>query len=107
MDKISDRLDFIDKSIEMQNYYIQIEIEKIKDEIQWMDINSDNMNKLRIYFVNFLGEERVSQLSDTTINDLLVIRANNLYQHYKELSRQKIDTTPLKIIVQGLRLHGN
>lgn len=107
MDKISDGLDYVDKGIEMHNYYIQIQMEKIRDEIMWMDCNSNNIHELRLYFVNFLGKERVSQLSDKAINDLLVIRANDLNQHYQELSRQKIDTTPLKVIVQGLKIQGN
>ena len=55
MNKIGDRLDFVDKSIEMRNYYIQSEMEKIKNEIQWMDSNSDSINQLRLYFVDFFG----------------------------------------------------
>ena len=33
MNKLSDNLDFFDKGIEINNYYIQIEIEKIRDEL--------------------------------------------------------------------------
>ncbi len=107
MDKLSDRLDFFDKGIEIHNYYIQIEAERIRDEIIRLDHNSNDINKLRVYFANFLGRERISQLSDADIRDLLVIRANDLYRHYLALSGQKIDTTPLKIIVQGLKIQGN
>lgn len=104
MDKISDRLDYVDNGIDMYNYYIQIEMQKIRDEIMWMDCNSNNIHELRLYFVNFLGKERVSQLSDKAINELLTIRANELYKHYQILAGQKNDTTPLKIIVQALKL---
>ena len=72
-----------------------------------MDHNSNNINELRLYFANFLGKERSLQLSDTAINDLLVIRANDLYRHYLELSREKINTMPLKIIVEILKIKGN
>ena len=68
---------------------------------------SNNVNELRRYFVKFLGRERVLQLSDTAINDLLTIRANDLYLHYQELSRHRINTIPLKIIIQGLKFNEN
>ena len=107
MNKLSNRLDFVDKGIEIYNYYIQIEMKKIRDEIIWMDRNSDNINNLRLYFANFLGKERVLQLSDAAINELLIIRANDLNRHFHELSGQKISTMPLKIIVQGLKIQGD
>lgn len=107
MDKMSDRLDCVDKTIEMRNYYVQTEMDKIKNEIQFLDSNSNNVNELRYYFVKFLGKERVLQLSDTAINDLLTIRANDLYLHYQELSRHRINTIPLKIIIQGLKFNEN
>lgn len=77
-------------------------MEKIRAEIQWMYNNNNNINELRIYFLNFLGKERVSQLSNTAINDLLEIRANDLYMHYQELSRQKNRHNAIKDYCAGV-----
>lgn len=107
MDKMSDRLECVDKTIEICNDYVQTEMERIKNEIQFLDSNSNNINELRRYFVKFLGRERVLQLSDAAINDLLTIRANDLYLHYQVLSRHRINTIPLKIIIQGLKFNKN
>ena len=37
MDKMSDRLDCVDKTIEICNDYVQTEMERIKNEIQFLD----------------------------------------------------------------------
>ena len=106
MDKISSRLDVVEKGIEMRNLYVQFETEKIRNEILWLYKHSNNTQQIRIYFSKLLGEKRVAELSDNAIQELLLIRANFLDKQIYELSHNKIETTPLKIIVQGLKLTG-
>jgi hypothetical protein len=105
MDKLSDRMDLLDKGIELYNYYVGDQRRSITDEIMWLVDNSENTDKLRAYFSQFLSKERLQHFTDKDIEELAQIRGNHLYAQLKGLGC-KIDTVPLKVIVQCLKNSG-
>ncbi len=106
MNKPSDRADFVDKTLELHNSYIDIQIEKLSNEIQWIDDNFEDALKLRQYLAQFLPANRALELSDDSIKDLAVFHANNLNGQIQQMKSQKINNMPLKLIVQGLKFKG-
>lgn len=106
MNKPSDRADFLDKTLEVHNSYIDIQVGKLSKEIQWIDDNFDDVLKLRQYLAQFLPANRALELSDDSIKDLAVFRANHLNGQIQQLKSQKINNMPLKLIVQGLKFRG-
>jgi hypothetical protein len=105
MDKASNRLDLLDKGIELYNYYIDDQRRKITDEIMWLEENSEDTDKLRAYLSQFLSKERVLRFADKDVEELTQIRGNHLYAQLKGLGCE-IDTVPLKVIVQCLKNSG-
>lgn len=106
MDNISDRLDFLDKSMDLYNDYIEYQKRSIINEIKWLEENVGNTNELRSFFSRFLHMERVLQLSDKALQELAEIRGNHLYSQLQGLENQKVNNRPLKIIVQELKFFG-
>ena len=53
MNKPSDRLDFVDKTVEVYNSYIDIQVETFSKEIQWLDENFENIMILRQHLAQF------------------------------------------------------
>ncbi|MDE6762269.1 MAG: hypothetical protein K2J73_01140 [Oscillospiraceae bacterium] len=106
MNKPSDRLDFVDKTVEVHNSYIDIQVETFSKEIQWLDENFENIMILRQHLAQFLPFNRVSEISDDGIKSMAILRANQLYAQIQQLRSQKIDNRPLKVIVQGLKFRG-
>jgi hypothetical protein len=105
MDKVSDKLDLLDKGIELYNYYVEDQRRSITDELMWLADNSGNTDKLRVYLSQFLSEGRVLQFTDKDVGELAQIRGNHLYAQLKGLGC-KIDTMPLKVIAQCLKNNG-
>lgn len=106
MNKPSDRLDFLDKVSDIHNDYIDRQMEIFLSEIKWLDDNYGDVVKLRQYLARFLTADRALELSDDSIKDLAVLRANHLNGQIQQLKSQKISNTPLKVIVQSLKLQG-
>ncbi|MBD5145946.1 MAG: hypothetical protein HDT21_08595 [Ruminococcus sp.] len=106
MNKPSDRLDFVDKTLEVHNSYIDIQVENFSNEIKWIDENFENIIRLRQHLAQFLSSNRVTELSDDSVKSLAIIRANHLNAQIQQLKSQKIDNMPLKVIVQGLKFRG-
>lgn len=65
----------------------------------------DNIKDLREYMATILDPGREQILSDSAIKSLAEIRANYLYSELIK-SGNKIETLPLKVIVQCLRANG-
>lgn len=106
MNKPSDRVDYVDKALEVHNSYIDIQVENFSNEIQWLDENFENILSLRQHLAQFLPFNRVSELSDDSIKSLAIIRANHLNEQIQHLKSRKINNMPLKAIVQGLKFRG-
>jgi hypothetical protein len=105
VDKLSDRLDFVDKGMDLYNFYVAEQRRSIANEIIWIDNNKTNVENLRVYLSHFLGEKRISQLNDSSIVEIAVYRANYLYSQFQN-SITEIDTKDLKLIVQILKSQG-
>lgn len=106
MNKLSDRIDFMDKILDLRNYYIDYQRQRVVNEIKWLEANNNNIDSLRSYFMNVLNMRQVKQFSDDDIQQLAEIRGNNLYSDLRGMSQQKIETKPLKILVQELKYFG-
>lgn len=78
----------------------------MSDEIMWMYQNENNISELRKYLANYLPITRIQQLSDSSIRELVEIRANYLYTSIKNMGC-KVNTIPLKVIVESLKISGN
>lgn len=106
MVKLSDRLDGVDKAMDLRNYFIDNQKQAISQEIRWLADNENRPENLRPYFANFLREERIMQIGDSGISQLAEIRGNYLYSQFMVLEKRKIDNSPLKFIVQELKCFG-
>lgn len=106
MNKMSDGLDALDKILEIRNFYIDNQKQNISDEIMWMYRNENNISELRKYLANYLPVNRIQQLSDSSIRELVEMRANYLYAVMKNMGC-KVNTIPLKVIVESLKISGN
>lgn len=106
MNKMSDGLEALDKILEIRNFYIDNQKQNISDEIMWMYRNENNISELRKYLANYLPVNRIQQLSDSSIQELVEMRANYLYAAMKNMGC-KVNTIPLKVIVESLKISGN
>lgn len=106
MDKLSDRLDGVDKVMDLRNYYIANQKRVISQELRWLADNENKPENLQQYLANFLCKERIMQIGDEGLHQLAEIRGNYLYSQFCELEQQKIDNRPLKLIVQELKCLG-
>jgi hypothetical protein len=106
MNKPSDGMDLLDKGLEIHNYYIEERKRKLANEIAWVADNSSNVASLRAYLAQYLEPKRVEELSDKAIEELAEIRANYLFLQMKNLGEKKVDTLPVKLIVQTLKNMG-
>ena len=106
MEKLSDRLDRVDKAMDLRNYFIDNQKRVISQELHWLADNENKPKNLRLYFANFLCEEEIIRIGDGGLNQLAEIRGNYLYSQVCGLEQQKIDNRPLKIIVQELKCFG-
>lgn len=106
MDKLSDRLDWVDKVMDFRNYYIDNQKQAISQEIHWLADNENKPKNLRLYFANFLCKERIMQIGDRGLSQLAEIRGNYLYSQFRRLEQQKMDNRPLKFIVWELKCFG-
>lgn len=82
MNKMSDGLDTLEKILEIRNFYIDNQKQNISDEIMWMYQNENNISELRKYLANYL------------------------YTSMKNMGC-KVNTIPLKVIVESLKISGN
>ena len=117
MNNLSDGMDFIDKGIEVHNFFMEMEKQRIINEIQWINLNFNNISNLRNYFLslakfnnNFQVAQYANQLnlySADKIQNMALYRANFLYSSLQRCDNNKIDNKPLKWIVQTLKLNNN
>lgn len=106
MNKLSDKLDFLDKAMDLHNYFIESQRQAIINEIVWLELNEQKPINLRSHFLQLLSLERVAQISDKELQQLAEMRGNYLYSQLCGLGQQKIENKPLKIIVQQLKNSG-
>lgn len=106
MNKPSDRLDFLDKILDLRNQEIENQKQKIINEINWLAEKAEDFQALKIYFAKIYRPEVVLQLNDGQLQKLVQIRANDLYSYLQRLSNQKTNNLPLKVIVQELKVFG-
>lgn len=115
MNKLSDRLDFIDKNIEVHNCTVDMHKNSIIREINWFDSNYNNIYGLRDYFLKranykspVLNLQYANQLisyPDSKIQYMVEYRKKVLNQKLQSYENRKIDNASLKLIVQTLKLH--
>lgn len=106
MEKLSDRLDRVDKAMDLKNYYIDNQKRAISQEINWLADNENKSENLRLYFANFLCKEEIIRIGDSGLSQLAEIRGNYLFSQFCRLEQQKIDNGPLKFIVWELKYFG-
>ena len=106
MNKPSDRLDFLDKILDLRNQEIENQKQKIINEINWLAEKEGDCQALKTYFAKIYRPEVVLQLNDEQLQKLVQIRANDLYSYLQRLSNQKTNNLPLKVIVQELKVFG-
>lgn len=105
MNNISDLFDMGEKLTELHNIYLDNRKRRIVKEIMLIDRMMDNIGELRKYMATILDPGREQKLNDAAIKSLAEIRANYLYNDFNKLG-SKIDTIPLKVIVQCLKANG-
>lgn len=113
MNKSSDLFDALDKTLEVCNFAIDVQVRKLIDEILWIDTNYENIDVLRNYLLkcaNFNNTvaniEYANQLRlypDSRVQDLAEERANSLYKSVLTTKNSKIENKPIKLIVQELK----
>lgn len=109
MNKPSDRLDFFEKILDLRNQEIENQKRSIVNEINWLAENAENAENfqaLKTYFVKIYRPEIVLQLNNGQLQELVQIRANDLYSYLQRLNSQKTNNLPLKVIVQELKYFG-
>lgn len=106
MKKLSDDIDAVDKAIELRNFYIEFQKKSIANEIKWLEENEKNYMSLRQYFKTFYSAEKINGLTDEKIDSMVQMRGNVLFSQWNNLNEYKINTLPLKVIVQELKLFG-
>ncbi len=106
MNKPSDRLDFLEKILDLRNQGIENQKRDIVNEINWLEENAENSQALQTYFAKLYQPEIVLQLNNRQLQELLQIRANDLYSYLQRLGNQKTNNLPLKVIVQELKYFG-
>lgn len=106
MDKLSNRLDLVDKTMDIRNYYLECRKHAIINEINWLAQNLDRPDDLYAYFSNSLLSRGIVQISSAELRQLAEIHGNYLYLQLCGLEQQKVDNTPLKVIVQELKSFG-
>lgn len=106
MNKPSDRLDFVDKILELRNFYLENQKYHIRNEIIWLNEHYEDIQSLRQHLLSCFPEEQVLQLNDKAVQELAEFRGNYLFSQFCGLDRQKIETRPLKIIAQELKSFG-
>ena len=94
-----------DKLTELHNLYLDNRKRCIAKEIMSIDSIMGNIEELRKYMATILALGREQMLSDSAIKSLAEIRANYLYSELMKIGN-KIETLPLKVIVQYLRANG-
>lgn len=72
MNRPSDRLDFVDKMMDLRNLYLESQKCIISSEIVWLDEHYEDIQSLRQYFLVSLRMERAARLSDKAIQDLAI-----------------------------------
>lgn len=106
MDKLSDRLDRVDKAMDLRNCFIDNQKQAISQEINFLADNVNKPKNLRPYFANFLCAEEIIRIGDSGLSQLAEIRGNYLYSRFCGLEQQKMDNRPLKFIVWELKGFG-
>ena len=106
MYKPSEFLDFTDKAMEIHNCYVEEQKQRLVEELKWLGENEENPDSLRSYLARHYNQYLVLQLDDANLHQLAQIRGNTLNGQLKQLCQQKINTTPLKVIVQELKFFG-
>lgn len=106
MDRLSDRLDLIDKGFAIYNYAIEREAHNLAGEVTWLDENRGNIGLLRAYLLQFLTEERIKSYKDEDVCELAQMRKNTLVDRIFRLKGCKVNTDPLKIIEFELKYLG-
>lgn len=115
MNRPSDMFDLLDKSAEFYNFFIDMDNQRITQEIYWLYDNYGNIYALRAYFLRFANPRYfvgylnymnyLNSLSDTVIQSAAENRANALYAHMKYNEQRKIENKPLKLIAEELKQH--
>ena len=99
-------MDFVDKLLDLRNFYLENQKWCINNEIMWLNEHYEDIKSLRQYLAPTLPMGQVFQLSDQAVQELAEIRGNYLFSQFQGLDRQKIETKPLKAIVQELKYLG-
>ena len=113
MNRPSDMFDLLDKSAEFYNFFIEMDNQRITQEINWLYDNYENTYALRAYFLRFANPRYfvgymqylnyLNSLSDADIKSAAENRANVLYAHIKYNTQHKIENKPLKVIAKELK----
>ena len=113
MNRPSDMFDLLDKSAEFYNFFIDMDNQRIQQEINWLNDNYENIYALRAYFLRFANPRYfvgymnclnyLNSLSDNDIQSAAENRANVLYAHMRYNEQLKIENKPLKVIAEELK----
>lgn len=115
MNKPSDMFDLLDKGAKCYNFFIDMNNQRISQEINWINDNYRNIYALRAYFLRFVNPRYfvdyinylnyLNSLSDAEIQLVAQNRANVLYTHMKYNEQCKIENKPLEVIAEELKRH--
>lgn len=113
MNKPSNFFDALDKTLEIRNWTIDVQVQNLIDEILWIDANYDNIDALRNYLLkcanfnnavaNVEYAHQLNSYTDSYIQNLVEERANILYGRILTTKNSKLDNKPIKLIVQELK----
>lgn len=113
MNKTSDFFDAMDKATDLRNIIVDMQKQKLIDEITWLYQNYDNIDALCAYWLNCANFNNIAanlsyaqqfkSYSVEKIHSLIELRANFLYGQLQGLDYSKIDTKPLKLIIHELK----
>ncbi len=107
--------DLLDKCAVCYNFFIDMDNQRISQEIIWLNDNYGNIYALRAYFLRFADPRYfmgymnhlnyLNSLSGDEIQLAAQNRANVLYAHMKYNEQRKIENKPLKVIAEELKRH--
>ena len=113
--KPSDLFDTADKIADIGNHFIDMQNQKIKDELQFLYDNYNNIDVLRVHFLQLYNVRNpiaklsyvqyLNSLSLKDIQHLADYRANCLNNLLSANENSKVNNKPLKAIADILKLN--
>lgn len=119
MGKLSDRLDRVDKAVDLYNAALEADNEQLRNEILWLRNHFGDVELLRTRFLELykasisnalarvLYYEQIKEYSVEHLQKMAEYRANVLFMRMQTNKARRIDNSMIKPIAEIVRLLGD